>query len=1020
MKLKFKNQKFQTDAAKAVTDVFKQQVRGESLEYTLDMGDTKGQTSFDDVMGFRNRPITLSGDQLLQNIRDIQMAQQLRPSETLNTHDLRLTIEMETGTGKTYTYIKTMFELNKLYGWSKFIIVVPSIAIREGVCKSFEIMSEHFASEYGKRIQSFVYDSKQLTKIDQFASDNNLHVMIINTQAFAARGEDARRIYMRLDAFRSRKPIDVIRSTKPIVIIDEPQSVLGADKKNATREKLREFDPLFTLLYSATHRAGDIVNMVYRLDAMDAYNQKLVKKISVKGIEQRGTTATNGYLYLESIELSEGNPRARIGYDKKTATGLRQVTELVSDGFDIYQKSGQLEEYADHYRIEQIDGYARTVRLLNGITLSEGEVIGKVNELVMRRAQIRETIKSHLAKERKLFKRGIKCLSLFFIDHVDNYRLYEKGGAASNGRYAEIFEEEYAELVRELLTELFEDESDYANYLRRFTAEQVHNGYFSRDKKGHFVQPGATELKTESSNDVSAYDLIMKNKERLLSFDEPTRFIFSHSALKEGWDNPNVFQICTLKDSDNQTKKRQEVGRGMRLCVNREGERQDENVLHGNVFDVNELTIVASESYNSFASKLQTEIAEAIGDRPKKVEREMFLDLVVTKATGEKVKLDSDDASEIMYTLRSKGYITKQGQLTQQYHDAKQQGTLDFGEYNEYSNDIKKRLDAVFDPDSCKPEDARKAREARFDSQKFERAEFQQLWRKINKQTYYTVDFSTDELIEKAAIQLDNHLQVTQVTIQVKEGTMEQIKSREELYQGGAMKVRDDGAYNYGGEKGETIGSRVKYDLIGKLVEDTQLTRHAIVAILQKIQYKTFLQFRMNPEEFIIKAGNIINECKAIAVIEHVKYHRLDKEFESDIFSNSTLKGRLGVNAIESHKSLYDLVVVDSAGVEMNFARDLEEQREVAVYTKLPGGFYINTPVGHYNPDWAIVFHEGSDIKHIYFVAETKGSLSETQLRDTERSKIECARRHFSTIADATISYGVVTKYSDLRDIITK
>ncbi len=1018
MKLKFKNQKFQTDAAKAVTDVFKQQRNAAMQEYMLDTGyGEAGTLSVMDVMGFRNHQLTVSPDQLLENIRTIQMAAQLQPSVSVNTRDLRLTIEMETGTGKTYTYIKTMFELNKLYGWSKFIIVVPSIAIREGVCKSFEIMSEHFAAEYGKRIQSFVYDSKQLTKIDQFASDSNLHVMIINTQAFAARGEDARRIYMKLDAFRSRKPIDVIASTRPILIIDEPQSVLGTDKKNATRSRLEEFKPLFTLLYSATHRADDIQNMIYRLDAMDAYNQKLVKKITVKGIEQKGSTATNGYLYLESIELSEGNPKARIGFDKRVGNGVKQVTQLVADGFDIYQQSGQLEEYADHYRIEQIDGYSGTVRLLNGLTLSEGDVVGAVNEVVIRRAQIRETIKSHLEKERKLFKRGIKCLSLFFIDHVDNYRLYEGGGKTSNGVYAEIFEEEYAEEVRRLEGDLFEDEKDYCNYLRRFTAEQVHNGYFSRDKKGNFVE-SKLERGSENSNDVSAYDLIMKDKERLLSLDEPTRFIFSHSALKEGWDNPNVFQICTLKDSDNQTKKRQEVGRGMRLCVNRDGERQDENVLHGNVFEVNELTIIASESYNSFASKLQTEIAEAVADRPQKVTRDLFLNLVVTNARGKKVKLNDDDASEVMYTLRAKGYITKQGQLTQQYHDDKLQGTLDFGEYEEYKGDIVKRLDAIFNPESIKPENARQVREAKFDTRKFERVEFQKLWKKINHQTYYTVDFSTQDLIEKAATQMDHHLHVSQVTIQVVEGTMDKIKSRDELLSGKAMMVRDDGVSN--NKVDELIGTRVRYDLIGKLVENTQLTRRVVAAILKKIQTSTFNQFKINPEEFIIKASNIINECKAIAVIEHVKYHKLEQQFESDIFSETTLKGKLGVNAIEAQKSLYDLVVVDSAGVEMNFAKDLEAESDVLVYTKLPGGFYINTPVGHYNPDWAIVFKEGTDVKHVYFVAETKGSLSESQLRDTEKSKIECARRHFATISDASVSYGVVTKYSELRDIITK
>ena len=1017
MKLQFKNQKFQSDAAKAVTDSFIGQRNAAMHEYTLDMG-SDNQSTFFDVVGFRNAPLNIDSIQLTENVRNVQIPAQLKPSNRVTPRDLRLTIEMETGTGKTYTYIKTMYELNRLYGWSKFIIVVPSIAIREGVCKSFNIMSEHFAAEYGKRIQSFVYDSKQLTKIDQFASDNNMHVMIINTQAFAARGEDARRIYMRLDAFRSRKPIDVIAATNPILIIDEPQSVLGADKKNATREKLKEFKPLFTLLYSATHRADDIQNMVYRLDAMDAYNQKLVKKISVKGIEQKGSTATNGYLYLESIELSEGNPRARIGFDKKVGNGVKQVTQLADDNFDLYQKSGCLEEYANGFRIESIDGYERCIRLLNGTVLYEGEVIGAVNELVIRRAQIRETIKSHIEKERKLFRMGIKCLSLFFIDHVDNYRLYESGGKTRNGAYAEIFEEEYKAIVGAMQLELFEDEAEYVAYLKKFTADQVHNGYFSRDKKGNYVQPKASELKNHSSNDVSAYDLIMKDKERLLSFEEPTRFIFSHSALKEGWDNPNVFQICTLKDSDNQTKKRQEVGRGMRLCVNKHGERQDENVLHGSVFDVNELTIIASESYNSFASKLQTEIAEAVGDRPVKVQASLFDGMMITNARGEQKKLDDDDANDIIFTLRMKGYINKQGHLQQKYHDDKLQGRLDFGEdYNDYRKDIEKKLDSIFNPSAVKPENARHVREAKFDSQKFERREFQELWKKINHQTYYTVDFHTEELIEKAVAQLDMHLHVSKIEIRIVEGTMESIKSKEQLETGMAMMVKEDGVMY--GKVNETVGANVKYDLIGKLVEDTQLTRHAIVTILQKISPATFDQFKVNPEEFIIKAGNIINECKAIAVIEHVKYHKLNKQYESDIFSNATLKGKLGVNALESHKSLYDLVVCDSAGIEMNFAKDLEKESDVVVYTKLPGGFYINTPVGHYNPDWAIVFKEGTDIKHVYFVAETKGSLSETQLRESERSKIECARRHFSTIADSSVSYDVVTKYSELRDMIT-
>lgn len=672
-----------------------------------------------------------------------------------------------------------------------------------------------------------------------------------------------------------------------------------------------------------------------------------------------------------------------------------------------------MEEYRDGYRIERIDGYNGTVRLLNGVILHEGEMIGKVNDVYVRRQQIRETILSHLQKERKLFKMGIKCLSLFFIDHVDNYRIYNAGGETEKGLYAQLFEDEYTNIVGQLQLE-FADDPAYIAYLKSFKAEEVHNGYFSRDKKGHFVQ--LTEKKMQE--DVSAYDLIMRDKERLLSFAEPTRFIFSHSALKEGWDNPNVFQICTLKDSDNQTKKRQEVGRGMRLCVNDKGERQDESVLHGGVFAVNELTVIASESYNSFAAKLQTEIAEAVGDRPMKVQLELFKDMVVTNACGEQKKMDVDDAQDILFTLRMKGYVTKQGQLTQQYHDDKQQGTLDFGEdYNEYQADIVKKLDSIFNPDSVKPEDARKVREAKFDSLKFARKEFQDLWRKINSQTYYTVDFKTDDLIKRAVIALDNHLKVSRIAIQVVKGTMNEIKSKQQLLEGAAMVAQEADTESVH----ELIGENVRYDLIGKLVENTGLTRHAIVSILKRIRPTTFNMFKANPEEFIIKAGNIINQCKAIAVVEHVTYHKLNKEFDADIFSASTLKGKLGVNAMESQKSLYDIVVVDSLGIEMDFAKNLEIHNEVAVYTKLPSGFYINTPVGHYNPDWAIVFKEGADVKHVYFVAETKGYSDDevTDYRKTEDVKIECAKRHFATISNSTVTYDVVKDYDELLKLVT-
>ena len=1003
MKLKFKHQQFQKDAAQAVTDVFFGQPFSDRNTYQIDQG--TGGGNFFEMIGTSNMPLKIERETLVDNIRGIQMRQGMKPIERLEGgKDLKLTIEMETGTGKTYTYIKTMYELNAKYGWSKFIIVVPSVAIREGVKKSFDILQDHFAQDYGKRIQYFIYDSSQPTKIDIFASDTNMHVMIINTQAFNARGEDARRIDMKLDSFRSRKPIDVIAATNPIVIIDEPQSVLGANKANATREKLEKFKPLFTLLYSATHRRDDVYNMIYRLDAMDAYNKKLVKKIAVKGIEQKGSTATNGYFNLQEIVISTGNPQARISFDVKTPSGVKQTTKTVDEGFNLYDHSGELAEYKDGFIIQSIDGREGSVTLLNGQKFYEGDVVGAVNEDALRRIQISETIYTHLERERELYRKGIKVLSLFFIDHVDSYRLYLEGGATANGKFAEMFEEEYAKAVESL--KLTFDEQDYKKKKKKWQPDQVHQGYFSKDKKGNFVN-SKLERGTTDSNDRDAYDLIMKDKERLLSFEEPVRFIFSHSALKEGWDNPNVFQICTLKNSDNETKKRQEVGRGMRLCVNKLGERQDEDVLGMDVHETNVLTIIASESYDDFAKKLQTEIAEVVADRPVLVTATLFNDQVVYDQSGNTHRFTHEESVGIVEMLAYQGYVRK-GRLTDKYHQDKKSKALDFDEYNAVKDAIVLMLDKIYDPDKLMPDNSRKVREAHFDKNKFDKKEFQNLWKKIN-----TVDFETDELIKNAIKEIDDHLAVSEIRIMVGSGELEKIQDKQSLQNQTAMTSAKIKTIHVK----EAIGGRVTYDLIGKLVEATQLTRHAIVQILTGIKDATFKQFRVNPEEFIIKVGNMINQVKALAVIQHIEYHKMEERFETDIFAESTLKGKLGINAIESAKSLYDLVVVDSQGIEKKFAEELEAHDDVVVYTKLPRGFYINTPMGKYNPDWAIALKEG-EVKHIYFVAETKGSLESGQLRGTEAAKIECARQHFQTISSGDIKYDVVTCYAELMNAV--
>lgn len=1026
MKLKYKHQRFQEDAARAVTACFSGQPHYDGASnFLVDQGDVNGKqdNNLFHVDGFANAPLE-PGVPLRDNIRRVQTAFGLKPIDALEGDGRTLTIEMETGTGKTFTYIKTMYELNKLYGWTKFIVVVPSIAIREGVLSSFDSMSEYFALEYGKRIQYFVYNSKQLSKIDAFAQDAGMHVMIINTQAFnTSLNEDknkegragdaaARIIFSQRDEFRSRRPIDIIAATHPIMIIDEPQSVLGANKTNQTRKGLKLFNPLFKLLYSATHRKDDIANMVYRLDAMDAYNKHLVKKIEVVGVEQKGTTGTNGYVYLEQILITTGNPQARINYDVMRKSGtIAQQSKVVGDGFDLYEQSGGLEEYRDGFVVDRIDGRTNTIHFVNRETLEAGQMMGKTTEDVIRRNQIRATIRKHIEREHELFPKHIKVLSLFFIDHVSNYRLY--GEEETKGKYAKMFEEEYQLVLQEYVPTL--TDSAYWRYLKdpRNAVENIHQGYFSMDKKGHMVDP-KTERGSDNSNDESAYDLIMKDKARLLSMKEPVRFIFSHSALKEGWDNPNVFQICTLKESSNENKKRQEVGRGMRLCVNERGERQDADVLGiDGVFNTNILTVIASESYETFADGLQHEIAEACADRPVKVTEDLFVGVKYTTADGVEQTVNEGVADDIQEMLILQGYI-RRGTLTEKYYADKDKGQLDFGELDGMKEVIVNQLDGVFDPKKAKPTNGRNIVEGHFDEQKF-KDEFMGLWKEINIHSYYSVHFDSQKLIEKAIEQLDKSLNVTEIRVVISTGSLEQIESKQQLEAGTAMKHGKDRTV----QVHESVGS-VRYDLIGQLVAKTGLTRRTIVAILQGIDpHKTFHKFQLNPEEFIMKSARIINSCKAMSVIEHIEYNKMDGTYNKDVFTENTLRGKLGENAMASKKSLYDLVVVDSK-VEMHLAEALENQDMVQVYTKLPRGFYINTPMGHYNPDWAVVFKEDSGVKHIYFIAETKGSVIEADLRDVEKAKIACAQKHFQSIGASDVQYDIVDSWDTLYNKVMK
>lgn len=1018
MKLQFKHQKFQADAAKAVVDVFAGQPYL-TPTYMMDRGTGTyqiGMNEEEDFTGWRNQPLVpeLSNRIILEQIQKIQRAYQITPSQELEGEGYNLTIEMETGVGKTYTYIKTMFELNKHYGWSKFIVVVPSIAIREGVYKSFEVTREHFAEEYGKKIRFFIYNSAQLTEIDRFASDSSINVMIINSQAFNAKGKDARRIYMNLDEFRSRRPIDIIAKTNPVLIIDEPQSVEGKQ----TKERLREFHPLLTLRYSATHRADSIYNMIYRLDAMEAYNKRLVKKIAVKGITESGNTATESYVYLQSINLSKADPTATIQFDIKGVSGIRKVTKTVGIGFNLYDQSNGMEEYRNNFVVKSIDGRDDSVEFLNGIKIQAGDVIGKVSEEQLRRIQIRETILSHIERERQLYYKGIKVLSLFFIDEVAHYKQYDAAGNPSNGIFADMFEEEYRDIVENLQMSIGEDA--YFHYLNSISAESTHAGYFSIDKKGKMVNSKVGRKET-TTDDVDAYDLIMKNKELLLDRDpkrSPVRFIFSHSALREGWDNPNVFQICTLKQSSSDVRKRQEVGRGLRLCVNQDGERQDANVLGSDVHNVNILTVIASESYDSFAKGLQSEIAEAVADRPRAITVDLFIGKVIKDSKGHEQVVDRDTADAIMYDLTVNRYIDKKGALTDKYYEDKANGTLQVAEEVVDSVDsVVEIIDSIYDPKAMQFENARSNNiELQVDEEKFAMPEFKALWSKINAKSVYVVDFDTDELVQKAIDSLDAKLRVSKIFFKVESGVMEEIKSKEALESGAAF-IKETSS-SYGTKTQISANSSVKYDLVGKLVEETKLTRKDIIAILCGIQKSVFEQFKDNPEEFIIKAAALINDEKATAIIQHITYNVLDERYSTEIFTDPTIKGRLGINAMKAKKHLYDHVVFDSTN-ERDFAAELDINTDVAVYVKLPDGFYISTPVGHYNPDWAIAFYEGK-VKHIYFVAETKGSMSSMQLRLIEESKIHCAREHFKAISNGNVVYDVVDSYKSLMDKIMK
>jgi type III restriction enzyme len=1007
MKLKFKTQAFQTEAVTAVVDCFQGQPHGGGVVYRIDPGRERNpdQRVLPNVeyTGFKNADLAIPHAEVLKNIQTIQQSQNLPVSESLKRTavcDFNLDIEMETGTGKTYCYIKTMFELNKRYGWSKFIVVVPSIAIREGVAKSLEITAEHFLEQYGKRTRSFIYNSKQLHNLESFSSDAGINVMVINVQAFNARGQDARRIYEELDDFQSRRPIDVISRNRPILILDEPQRMEGAK----TLESLKEFNPLMVLRYSATHKQEH--NKIYRLDALDAYNQKLVKKIAVRGISVKGLAGTNAYLYLESIEISPTKPpEARMELEIRQNSGIKRVLRKVGKKDNLFDLSDGLDQYKG-FVVADINALENTVSFTNGTVLHAGEAAGDVTESALRRIQIREAIRAHFEKEQDLFAQGLKVLTLFFIDEVAKYRSYDDSGERP-GEYAQIFEEEYNLQLNEVLT--LED-SAYNRYLKGIATSSTHNGYFSIDKKTKRLVNPNTGARSTEADDVDAYDLILKDKERLLSFQEPVRFIFSHSALREGWDNPNVFVICTLKHSDNTISRRQEVGRGMRLSVNQHGDRMDDPAT---VHQINVLTVVASESYKDFVTGLQRDISANLSARPLKADEAYFNGKVLKTDFSGETKVTPAMAKAIYRYLVKNDYTDDSDRITSSYHDAKREGALAPlpPDLANWAPQIYRLIDAVFSDEQLPTiEDERKVKANPLNAN-FHKKEFQDLWGRINRKAAYTVHFDTSELVTKAVAALDADLKVTPLQYTVQRGEQTETATYDALKKGDTFLVQETMTDHLKA----SVHSAVKYDLIGKLAEETKLTRSTIGTILHRMRPTVFSQYRTNPEDFIRKAAQLIKEQVATVTIEHLTYDLLEDTHNIDIFTREKPKADFG-RGVKVNRHIYDYVFADSE-VERQFVRELDTGTDVVVYAKLPKTFVIPTPVENYTPDWAIAFKQGS-VKHVYFIAETKGSLSSMDLRKIEESKIECAKRFFAKITSDQVKYDVVESYAKLMELV--
>ena len=1073
MKFNFKIQKYQTEAVDALVKCFEGQQFADKVQYLRDKGilpkygktaellisdemlkqvqhDSKsllgGQSEFDSESfedadnGYRNADLILGDKELLENIHKMQDSNFIIHSAKIErTAGVpSFDIEMETGTGKTYVYTKTMYELNKAYGWSKFMIVVPSVAIREGIYKSLEYTQEHFMQQYGKKIRFFIYNSKRLNMIDQFSASSDINVMIINTQAFSrtfkegAKSKDSLIIYTKRDEFASRRPIDVIAANRPILILDEPQRM--GDEKSATQKALTQFKPLFVINYSATHKIQH--NLVYRLDALDAYNQKLVKKIEVKGFKLENIAGTNTYIYADSIILSKNAaPMVKLEIEVKQVNGIKRQYVKLNQGDKLDEASKGLPEYKGLY-IAEILPQENLIRFNKAVSdnsdstvLKVGEMTGNVAEKDIRRVQIRETIRSHFEKEKEFYEQGlrIKVLSLFFIDEVSKYRAYDDDGNEVPGEYGEMFEQEYKTVLNDFVD--INPNSYYQKVLLPASAEisTCHEGYFSRDKKGKL-----TDSSGDSDEDISTYDLILKRKDLLLDFAMPIRFIFSHSSLREGWDNPNVFQICTLKHSDNNISRRQEVGRGMRLCVNEDGARQDKEVLADAIHDVNTLTVIASESYRDFVDGLQKDITAELSDsRPKIASMDYFEGKTIT-VCGQEIELDTKQAKIIYQYLLKNDYIDDEDRPTEIYKTAVELGNLQGFTGNlentlpdelkdnaearvEMFEQVQKLIQAVYNPSVLVGmiDNGQKPQWENGNplNKNFDKDIFQELWKKINHKYTYSCHFNSEELITNAVQAIKSDLKVVPMRY-----TLEIGKQKDKIDE---SQIRSGTAFGNANSESKSlsraVASSVKYDLVGDIAKGCKLTRKTVATILSKLTIKEMEQFGFNPEKFIRDVINIINAQKSTKIVEHIEYHELEDTYDSSIFTSPKLPDK---EPFIAKKCIQDLVFTDS-NIEWKFVEKLDGASEVVVYARLPRSFQIPTPVGNYAPDWAIAFDKDK-VKHVFFIAETKGadSLESMELSIIEKNKIKCAEKLFNVVSTRSVKYKQVKNFEELKNYI--